>query len=140
MSLWVFISCFWGNLDRNKVLWQFALPSFILHTKLDVPSLLHRLCTDFGTEEERRINGLTTESKRTWIGGSYGSRLWSKRRVLMGGQFLFFGLALQSDFEEKFAKKCKNMHEFSLNLLFFVKNTLVAIFFFWKIFGVFANN
>ena len=50
----------------------------------------------------------------------------------MGGKFLFFGLALHSDFEEKFAKKCKNAHEFPLNLLFFVKNTLVAIIFFEK--------
>ena len=27
---------------------------FFLRTKLDEPPLLHRLCTDFGTEEERK--------------------------------------------------------------------------------------
>jgi len=32
----------------------------------------------------------------------------------------------------KFAKKCKNAHRFLLNLLFFVKNTLIAIIFFEK--------
>ena len=37
------------------------LPSLFLRTKLDAPSLLHRLCTDFGTEEERRKSGGITD-------------------------------------------------------------------------------
>ena len=45
---------------------------------------------------------------------------------------MFFRLALQLDYEDEFAKKCKNAHKISLNLLFFVKNTLVAIIFFEK--------
>ena len=37
--------------------------SMILRYKIAPPPTLHRLCTDFGTEEERRINGLTSEFK-----------------------------------------------------------------------------
>ena len=37
-----------------------VIPLFLL-TKLDDPTLPHRLCTDFGTEVERRYNGGSAE-------------------------------------------------------------------------------
>ena len=37
--------------------------SLLLPTKFDDPPLPHRLCTDFGTEEERRKSGGFTEGK-----------------------------------------------------------------------------
>ncbi|MBQ4450710.1 MAG: hypothetical protein II900_09830 [Prevotella sp.] len=45
-------------------------PSSFLRTKLDETPLLHRLCTDFGTEEERRKSEGRAEDKRKKMGGT----------------------------------------------------------------------
>ena len=36
-----------------------AFLSLFLRSEIAPPPTLHRLCTDFGTEDHRRINGLT---------------------------------------------------------------------------------
>ena len=44
-------------------------------TKLDVPPLSHRLCTDFGTEVQRRIIG---RSREEYIGRNGGKKTSKK--------------------------------------------------------------